>query len=181
MANYRVVQSDRVYDGKVFNLIVDRVEYDSGQSGIREVAEHPGGAVAIPFVDDKHVLLVRQFRHPAQKYLHELPAGKLDRGENPLHCVRRELEEETGYAAASVEHLASIYTTPGFCSEILHLYICTKLTPIDGGQRLELGESSLTVESIPFTHALAMIDSGEIVDGKTICGLLMAQRRQSRI
>jgi ADP-ribose pyrophosphatase len=109
-----------------------------------------------------------------------LPAGKLDPGEDPRHCAERELEEETGYVGGSWRKLTAIYTTPGFCSEQLHIYLATDLNVSGRGQRLEEGELDLTIEHVPLHRAIEMIERGEIVDGKTICGLMLAERMQKR-
>ncbi|MBI3005610.1 MAG: NUDIX hydrolase [Ignavibacteriales bacterium] len=177
MAELKILKSERLYVGKVFNLLVDHIEYPSGNRGIREVAEHPGGAVAVPILPDGDLLLVRQFRYPMKKYLYELPAGKLGPNEDPALCARRELEEETGYAASSWEKLASIYTTPGFCDELLHIFLATGVKKTGKGQQLEEGELNLTIETTPFQKAVTMIERGEIVDSKSICGILLAERK----
>ncbi|MGB2869535.1 MAG: NUDIX hydrolase [Bacteroidota bacterium] len=177
MGKLKLLRSEKLYAGKVFNLLVDHVEYPSGNHGVREVADHPGGAVALPLMKDGTTLLVRQFRYPMKQYLYELPAGKLNPGEDPKDCAARELEEETGYVAGKMEKLTSIYTTPGFCNEMLHLYLATDLRKSERGQQLEEGELSLTVESVPFEKVIAMIESGEIIDSKTICAVLLAERR----
>lgn len=176
MSNLKILKSEQRYTGKVFNLVVDEVEYPSGNKGIREVAQHPGGAVTIPLLEDGTIMLVRQFRYPLKQYLYELPAGKLNIGEDPKLCAARELEEETGYSAGSLRKLTSIYTTPGFCNEQLHIFLATKLRQSSRGQRLEEGELDLTIEKIPFPQAIAMIERGEIVDSKTICGILLAEK-----
>lgn len=148
------ISSRRLYDGKVFNLVVDEVEYPSGNRAIREVADHPGGAVAIPLLDSATVLLIRQFRYPTREVLYEAPAGKLDPGEDPEACARRELEEETGYKARNLEKLTAIYTSPGFCNERLHLFLASDLTKTSAGPRLEEGEVGLTVEAVSLDRAL---------------------------
>ena len=111
-----------------------------------------------------------------KKHLHELPAGKLDAGEDPAVCAARELEEETGYMAGSLRKLTAIYTSPGFCSEQLHIYLATDLSKSPRGQRLEEGELDLTVEQISLKRAVEMIEKGEIVDGKSMCGILLTER-----
>lgn len=177
MANFNVLKSEKLYTGKVFNLIVDEIEYTSGNRGRREIAEHPGGAVTVPMLDRDTILLVRQFRYPTKEFLYELPAGKLEPGEDPVVCAGRELEEETGYVAGSLKKLTAIYTTPGFCTEKLHIFLATDLRKSGKGQRLEEGESSLTIETVPFHRAVAMVTDGTIVDGKTICGILIAEKQ----
>ena len=174
----KTIKSIKQYAGKVFNLILDEVEYPSGRRAIREVAEHPGGAVVVPLFEDGSVLLVRQYRYPVKKELYELPAGKLDPGEQPEHCAARELEEETGYLASTMKKLTAIYTTPGFCSEQLHIYLATGLKKSPRGQRLEEGEMDLQLKRLPFDEVVKMIEEQEIVDSKTICGILLTARQR---
>ena len=176
MPNFKVLKTEKRYTGKVFNLVIDEIEYPSGNRALREVAEHPGGSVVVPMLNDSDILMVRQFRYPMKKHLHELPAGKLDAGEDPAVCAARELEEETGYMAGSLRKLTAIYTSPGFCSEQLHIYLATDLSKSPRGQRLEEGELDLTVEQISLKRAVEMIEKGEIVDGKSMCGILLTER-----
>lgn len=176
MSSPKTLRSEKKYSGKVFDLIVDEIEYPSGNRSIREVASHPGGAVVVPLLPGKEVVLVRQFRYPIQQYVIELPAGKLNPGEDPALCARRELEEETGFTAGKLRPLTAIYTTPGFCNERLHLFLATDLKKSQRGQQLEEGEASLTVEIIALHRVIEMIETGEIIDGKTICGVLLADR-----
>jgi ADP-ribose pyrophosphatase len=176
MDGLKVIKSQKLYAGKVFDLIVDEVEYPSGNRGVREVAEHPGGAVVMPMLGANRVLLVKQFRYPMKKLVYELPAGKLGPGEDPAHCAARELEEETGYVAGSLRKLTAIFTSPGFCTEVLHIFLGTGLRKSDRGQHLEEGELHLTVEEVDIDDALGMIKSGSIVDAKTICGILMVHQ-----
>jgi ADP-ribose pyrophosphatase len=165
-----------IYEGRVFNILVDDVQYPSGNHSIREVAEHPGGAVIFAVFPDKNILLIKQHRYPIDKYIYELPAGKLDANETPLDCAKRELEEETGYKAASWQKLTAIYTTPGFCTEQLHIYMAQDLYPAENGRNLEEGELTMTVEILPLHKAIAMIENQEIVDGKTICGIMIGKQ-----
>jgi ADP-ribose pyrophosphatase len=176
MSHVKTLRSERRYTGTVFNLVIDEVEYTSGRRGVREVAEHAGGAAIVPLLDDGSVLLVNQFRYPIKKNIFELPAGKLAAGEDPKECAARELEEETGYTAGSLTKLTTIYTTPGFCNEQLHLYVATGLSKLPSGQRLEEGELDLTVKALPMEEVIGMIERHEIVDGKTICGIFLTER-----
>ncbi len=155
-----------------------RSSTSSGDHAVREVADHPGGAAVVPLFDDGTVILVHQYRYPVKKHLLELPAGKLDPGEDPQVCAARELEEETGYVAGSMKKLTAIYTTPGFCSEQLHIFVATALKKSSRGQRLEEGELDLTIRQFPLEQVVSMIAQGEIVDGKTICGILMVDRQR---
>jgi ADP-ribose pyrophosphatase len=177
MSHVKTLRSERPYNGTVFNVIVDEIEYPSGNRTVREVAEHHGGAAVVPLLDVGTVLLVNQFRYPAGRNLFELPAGKLAPGEDPKVCAARELEEETGYTAGTVTKLTTIYTTPGFCTEQLHLYVATDLKKLPTGQRLEEGEMDLTVKVTPIDEVIRMIERQEIVDGKTICGIFMVERQ----
>ena len=124
----KVLNRTTPFRGRVFNVVVDDVEYPSGNKSVREVAEHSGGAVILAHFPDDTILLVNQHRYPFDAFIWELPAGKLNPGEDPLHCAQRELEEETGYLGADWKKLTAIYTTPGFCSEVLHIYLATGLS-----------------------------------------------------
>ncbi|MBX2992540.1 MAG: NUDIX hydrolase [Bacteroidetes bacterium] len=174
------LKRDVLYTGKVFDLIVDQVEYPSGNTGVREIARHPGGAVVVPLLDSGMVMMVRQLRYPLGVHVLELPAGKLDKGEDPAAAARRELEEETGWLASSLHKLTSIYTTPGFCDEELHIYLATDLHQAEDGHKREEGELSMTVHFLPLSDAVKMAERGELKDSKTIIGLLLAQRYRER-
>lgn len=164
-----VVERREVYRGKIVGLNVDTVELPSGTRAIREVVLHPGGVVAVPVRDDGRLLLIRQFRYPLGKFILELPAGKLDSGLSPRETVARELEEETGCRAASLEHEFSFYTTPGVCNEIIHFFIARGLTPVPTDH--QEGEH-ITIEAYSPEECMRMIESGEIADAKTILGIL---------
>jgi ADP-ribose pyrophosphatase len=155
--------------GKVFDLQIDEIEYESGNKSIREVAIHPGGAVVAAVKDDGKIILVKQFRYPFQKFLLELPAGKLNKDEDPLLCARRELEEETGYTCEKIIKLGNIFTTPGFCTEVLHIYLAEKLKA--GNHKREEGELSMQVLELSLEEIESKIKTGEIADAKTICGI----------
>jgi len=173
----KLLSREVLYTGRVIDLLVDTVEYPSGKAGVREVARHPGGAVTVPLLDDGRVLLVSQLRYPIGRRVTELPAGKLGKGEDPIAAARRELAEETGYSAASLDHLATVFTTPGFCDEELHIYIARGLSLLPGGPRREEGELNMTVEEVPLAEAVERAVRGEYPDAKTIIGLLLAEKR----
>ena len=162
-----------IYTGRVFNTIVDEIEYDSGNKSVREIAQHPGGAVVLPLLDDNRIVFVYQHRYPIGEPLYELPAGKLEPDEPPEKCATRELEEETGYTADKIEKLTAIYTSPGFCNERLHIFLARGLH--DGKQKLEEGELGLQLKYIPANEAFHMVSTNEIVDAKTIAGLFFLQ------
>jgi len=173
---YKLIKRNKVYDGRVFKTVIDEVEYISGRRTIREVAEHPGGAVILAAFPDKKIILINQHRYPLNKFIWELPAGKLNKNEEPLDCAKRELEEETGYLAEDWKPLTSIYTTPGFCTEQLHIFIARDLSKAPGGRKLEEGELTMTVQVFPIEKAIQMIEDQEINDSKTICGILLGER-----
>ncbi len=175
--NYRVTDTQILHFGKVFDLKVDSLEYDSGNKGIREIAVHRGGSVVVPITNEGKIVFVKQFRYPLQKYLLELPAGKLDENEDPFVCAERELTEETGYKSSNIKPLGKIYTTPGFCTEQLHIYLATSLTL--GEHDREEGEYGMTVIELTPKEAVRRIMFGDIVDAKTICGIFYYLNREN--
>ena len=172
--NYRIVKSEVIFKGKVFNTIVSQIEYDSGNKAVREVAEHPGGAVVVPVTDVGKIVMVTQHRFPMNEVLIELPAGKLNKDEDPFICAVRELEEETGYKSNNVKELGSIYTTPGYSTEKLWIYLAKDLKP--GNHNREEGEFGMQVLELSFDEIENKIHSGDIVDSKTICGIFLAKK-----
>jgi len=171
------IKRDVVYEGVVIDLVVDQVTYPSGRTGVREVVRHPGGAVALPVLADDSVLLVEQLRYPLGTRILELPAGKLSPGEDPLACARRELEEETGWCAQHWEKLASIYTSPGFCDEELHLYLATDLRRLPDGPDRSEGERDMALHTCTLSELVDRIERGEIRDAKTICAVMILRNR----
>lgn len=172
--NYNIEKSDIIYKGKVFDIKVDQILYKSGNKGIRETAVHSGGAVAVPLKNNGKIIFVSQFRYPVDDKVIELPAGKLNKGEDPMKCAVRELEEETGYKSNKVDKLAAIATTPGFCSEILHIFLARDLIP--GNHKREEGEQDMETLEYSFSEAKDLIMSGKIYDAKTICGIYLAEK-----
>ena len=157
---------------KSIEVTTEIVDLPNGRRVEFDLVRHPGAAAVVPFMDDGRVLLIRQFRFATGGEILEIPAGKLDPGEAPEACAARELEEETGYRAGRLERLGSIWTTPGFCDEIIHLYAAFDLEPAD--QRLEPDE---IIELVPTPLADALDSlSGPLVDGKTATALLLAAR-----
>jgi ADP-ribose pyrophosphatase len=169
--NFRIVKSEVLHRGKVFNTKVDQIEYNSGNKAVREVAEHPGGAVVVPVTADGKIVMVTQYRFPVDKVLLELPAGKLGQNEDPRICTIRELEEETGYKSENVKEIGSIYTTPGYSTEKLWIYLAKDLKK--GNHNREEGEFGMEVFEFTMEEVEQKIFSGEIVDGKTICGIFL--------
>ena len=169
----KILSSQKVFDGRVFNVTVDTVS-EGDLTYQREVVHHNGSAVIVPIFDDGTVALVRQYRHPAVRYLLEVPAGTLAKGERPEIGAARELKEELGVVAARLEKLSEFFVSPGFCEEKMWLYLATELT--EGEQALE-DDEVLDVVRLPIADALEMITSGEIEDAKTIIGLILAAPR----
>lgn len=166
----------RVYSGRVINLDVDVVEFPDGNTGELEIFRHPGASAVVPFLGDPdghdpELLLIKQYRYAADGYMYEIPAGRLDKGEKPEECAHRELREETGYTAARMRLLYTMYTTPGFTDERIHIFMATGLVP---GESAREADEFLTVEPVLLSRALRMIRTGEIVDGKTALGILYA-------
>jgi ADP-ribose pyrophosphatase len=171
--NFKLIKSDTIFKGKVFDLQVDEIEYESGNKGIREVAIHQGGSVIVALTDDYKIVMVNQFRYPLQRYLYELPAGKLEQGEDPQVCALRELKEETGYNANSIIKLGSIVTTPGFCTEMLHIFLAQELT--NGDHSREEGEFGMQIIELTLKEIEDKIKNGDIYDAKTISGIMLAK------
>lgn len=170
------MQRRRVYTGRVISLDVDTVRYPDGTTGELEMIRHPGASAIVPFLsdprgEDPHVLLLRQYRYAASGYLYELPAGRLEPGEAPAACAARELREETGCTAEHFEPMLTLFTTPGFTDERIHLFMATGL--IRGIAASEPDEF-IEVVSRSLSESLRMIEAGEIVDAKTALGLLFA-------
>ena len=157
------------FDGRVVKLYVDQVELDNGTQTFREVIEHPGGVCVLPIDENGDVYMVRQFRYPFMKALYELPAGKLEFGENHRECGIRELKEETGATADSFEYLGCIYPTVAYDTEIIHMYLARGLH--FGEQHLDEGEF-LDVVKLPFEKVVEMALNGELPDAKTQAAVL---------
>jgi ADP-ribose diphosphatase len=169
----QIVSSKEVFHGRIFDVTIDTIR-EGDKTYQREVVHHPGSAVIIPIFDDGTIALVRQYRHPAVRYLLEAPAGTLKRGEVPEEGAARELEEELGFVAGRLEKLSEFFVSPGFCEEKMWVYLATELTETQ--QQLE-DDEILEVVRIRFSHALSMITTGEIEDAKTIIGVMLAAPR----
>lgn len=176
------VSSTRVYTGHVISLDIDEVRFPDGSLGKLEMIRHPGASAVVPLLDEPDgvladprnplVLLIRQYRYAADGYLYEVPAGRLDPGEAPADCAKRELQEETGYTAANVELLLSMYTTPGFTDEKIYLFVARGLV---AGEAHREADEFLELKPVRLREALAMIERGEIQDSKTALALLLTE------
>jgi len=168
------LDSRRIYTGRVVRLDVDTVRFPDGSTGQLELIRHPGAAAIVPCASDPPgadptILLIRQYRYATGGELWEIPAGTLDPGEDPEVCARRELLEETGVTAARLQRLTSIWTTPGFTNEVIHLYLATGLTM---GQPSRERDEFIEVVPQPLSRVLALIRDGEIRDAKTVVAIL---------
>ena len=169
-----VLETRSVFQGRVLHLRVDRVRLSNGEVSELEVVRHPGAVAVVPVTADGRVLLLRQFRYATGEWVLEVPAGKLDPGEEPEACAHRELEEETGFRAGALEALGWVWTTPGFTDEKIWLFLARELEP--SRQDLQADEV-LTVEPLPFAEAVERALTGAIQDAKSVCSLVRAARR----
>ena len=160
------------YRGVIVNIELDQVELSDGSKSRREVVRHPGGVTVLPLDRDSNVVMVRQWRYPMGQEVLELPAGKLEPGEDPAQAGLRELKEETGYTCTSYESLGKIYATPGYCSEVLHLFLARDLTP---GETCPDEGELLNVVRYPFQEVVDMVLRDEIHDAKTVAAVLKAK------
>ena len=154
-----------VYKGDYLDIFHTEVKLPNGKKGARDIIKHPGACAIIPFLDNENVILIEQFRKPLDKTILEIPAGKLNKAENPQECALRELQEETGYKANEMIYLGSIAPQPGFCDEIIHLFKASSLTK---GEKHEDEDEFTKVKSFPLSKVKEMIREGKIIDGKTI-------------
>lgn len=170
----KTVDSITVFEGRVFDVEVKKILTPEGKPAVREIVKHPGGACILPVDDQGNCYLVRQFRSPFEKVMLEAPAGKLEKDEDPLSCVSREITEETGFIARNIESAGAIAATPGYCSEVISLFIGTCLE-YKGGEP-DPNEYLATVK-MPLNKALEMAENNEIQDAKTLVLLYKAAGR----
>jgi ADP-ribose pyrophosphatase len=169
-----LIQSERKYSGRVINLDHDTVRFPDGSQGVLEMIRHPGASAVVPFLDDPgapnpRVLLIHQFRHAADDWLWEVPAGTLSPGEAPEHCAHRELAEEAGMQAGKLTRLTTVFTTPGFTDERIHLFLARELTPVALSQE---DDEFITVHEKRWSEVGKLIRRGKIRDAKSLCALM---------
>jgi ADP-ribose pyrophosphatase len=172
-----VIESRVAYEGRLVRVREDRVRLSGGREAGREVVEHDEVSAIVPVDADGNVLLVRQYRLPAEQALLEVPAGGLDEGETPEAAAQRELQEETGYRAGTLERLGGFYVSPGYCTEFIHVFLARGLSESAAAAD---ADEDIRLQRVPLDRALEMARSGEIRDGKSIIGLLLAEERLGR-
>lgn len=165
----KTLKENVIFSGKIITVNCDEALLPNGKTSKREVVYHHGGVCVVPLTKEGELLFVKQFRYPYREVILELPAGKLEKNENPYEAGLRELGEEVGVTTDEMISLGKFYPTPGYCSEIIHIYLAENLTVT--GQHLD-DDEFLDVEKIPLEKALKMVMSGEIVDGKTQTAIL---------
>lgn len=170
---YEILTSSRVFSGEVFTVDLDTLRLPDGQTREREVVRHPGAVGIVAIDQDDELLLVKQYRHPARRFVVEIPAGKLDLGEGPATCAARELREETGAVPEMWTKIGEFYTTPGYSDERFHMYLATGCK-LGDAQLEEDEEQDLSVVRLPMEEAMRMAREGGFEDGKTIVGVLLA-------
>jgi ADP-ribose pyrophosphatase len=167
MKEEKTIESKQIYKGRVVNLRVDTVSLPDGRTKIREIVVHPGAAAIVPLMNEE-VLLVAQYRKAVERKTLEIPAGTLEEGESPEECAKREMIEETGFQASKLDKLIEYYPSPGFSSEIIHIFKASGLKKVSDA------EAELSITFVPLDELRAKIRTGEIKDGKTVMGVLMA-------
>ncbi len=170
----RLISSRKVFEGRLLAVRVDEVELSDGRRATREVVTHPGAVAIVPLLPDGRVVLIRQYRHAAGRVLWELPAGVLEKGEEPLDCARRELVEETGYLAGKLSPLFSVFLSPGFSTELIHLFLAQDLRKVEAAPEVD---EQLEIVEIPLAEAEAMVQRGEVQNAAAVCGLLAVATR----
>jgi ADP-ribose pyrophosphatase len=170
-----LIGSQDIYQGRVVNLRVDTIEVADGLNVRREVVEHPGAVVIVPVDDQGRILWIRQYRYAVGKELLEMPAGTLERDETPEACALREVAEETGFQAASLEALGTYYSAPGFCTEYMYAYAATGLSQASGAHADD--DEDIEVEPLSVEESLRRIDAGDVIDAKSLAALFLYLRK----
>jgi ADP-ribose pyrophosphatase len=174
----KTIRKEKIFSGKVVQLYVEDVQLPNGKTSKREVIKHPGAVAIIPITKEGKLVLVRQYRKALERVLVEIPAGKLEKGEEPLATAQRELEEETGYRAQSMRHIVSFYTSPGFADELIHLYTAEGLEKLEDAASLDEDEF-VDILEVTLEEALEMLEKREIYDAKTAYALQYLQLRRA--
>lgn len=169
----KTIKSERLFKGAIFDMDQLTVELPNGKKVTRDVIRNPGASVIVPLTEDGQVIMVRQFRKPIESVLLEVPAGKMDPGEDPLQCAARELKEETGYTAKKLMKILTLHPAPGFADEVLHVFVACGLSK---GESCPDEDEFIHAEVYEMDAVIKMIEDGAITDAKTICGVLFTAR-----
>jgi len=169
----KTLSSKRIYEGRIVSLRDDTVELPGGRKSHREIVEHPGAVAIAALTSDNKLVLIRQFRKPAEEELLEIPAGLVHKGESPQAAAARELEEEAGFKAGKITPLFAAYSSPGYSSEVIRYFLATDL--VKTGQKNEEDEF-IGVELVPVSDAFRLVEDGKIKDNKTIIGVMIAEK-----
>lgn len=169
----KTISEKLIYKGNFISFGTLKVLLPDGKEATRDIVYHPGASVVVPITDDGQLYMVRQYRKPIESESLEIPAGKLDKGEDPHNCAIRELKEETGLEANSIKHMIDIHSTPGICDEVLHMYVATGLKE---GESCADEDEFISCEKLPVNKLVEMILKKEITDAKTIIGILLAEK-----
>lgn len=169
----KTISEKHIYKGKIIDLDLVTVELPNGRQATRDIIRHPGASVIVPINEKGEVYMVRQYRKPIGTVTLEVPAGKLDPGEEPYICAKRELKEETGLEARDIRHLVSIHSTPGFSNEVLHLFSATGLSE---GDSCSDEDEFISAEKYPVSELVDMVLNGQVTDAKSVVGILLADK-----
>ncbi|MFZ5988589.1 MAG: NUDIX domain-containing protein [Bacillota bacterium] len=169
----KTLSRKHIYKGNIIGVENLTVQLPNGKEASRDLVTHPGASVIIPISSNGELYMVRQYRKPIDREFLEIPAGKLDEGEDPMVCAHRELKEETGLETKSMKHILDIHSAPGFCNEVLHMYVATDLYE---GEACADEDEFISSEKIPVKKLLDMVINREITDAKSIIGILLADK-----
>ncbi|MDM5316023.1 NUDIX hydrolase [Fictibacillus sp. b24] len=173
----KTLSKEQIYSGKIIDLYVEEVELPNKKTGKREIVKHPGAVAVLAVTNEGKMLMVEQFRKPLEKTIIEIPAGKLEKGEDPLECAQRELMEETGYSCESMESIGSFYTSPGFADELIHLYFTDTL--VKQGAQMTDEDEFLNVMEISVDEAKEMMKDERIHDAKTAYSVMYMELKRA--
>ncbi|MBP1933537.1 ADP-ribose pyrophosphatase [Ammoniphilus resinae] len=171
----KTLKTKEIYHGKIITLHLDEVELPNGKTATREIVKHPGAVAIMALTSDQRMIFVRQFRKPLEKTILEIPAGKLEKGEDPKRCAERELLEETGYTAKQLKQISAFYTSPGFANEFLYLFEAEDLV---SGQAEPDEDEFVELTLLNLKEAFEAIERGEIIDAKTVLAVYYWQNQQ---
>ena len=174
----KTIKTEPIFSGRIIHVQVDEVQLPNGKTSTREIVKHPGAVAILPITDDGKIVMVEQYRKPMDKVLVEVPAGKLEKGEEPAYTAERELEEETGYECQSLEWLISFYTSPGFADEIVHLYVAKGLTKKENAASLDEDEF-VNVLEVTLEEAIELVKEQRIYDAKTAYAIQYLQLQEA--